>query len=41
MSLRDDGNLDVRVGTFPFPITFVLIKEALDDPDAALEISQP
>ncbi len=41
MSLRDDGNLDVRVGTFPFPIKFVLIKEALDDPDAALEVSQP
>ena len=34
MTLRADGNLDVRVGTFPFPVSFVLIREALDDPDA-------
>lgn len=34
MTLRDDGNLDVRVATFPFPVEFVLIREALDDPDA-------
>ncbi|WP_299191758.1 caspase family protein [uncultured Erythrobacter sp.] len=34
MSLRADGNLDVRVGTFPFPVHFVLIREALDDPQA-------
>jgi len=40
MSLRADGNLDVRVGTFPFPISFVLIREAIDDP-RALERETP
>ena len=34
MSLREDGNLDVSVATFPFPAKFALIREALDDPDA-------
>ena len=37
MRLRPDGNLDVTVGTFPFPAKFVLIREGLDNPDAALE----
>ncbi len=37
MTLRDDGNLDVTVGTFPFPVSFVLIREALDDGDAVLD----
>ncbi len=36
MRLRPDGNLDVTVGTFPFPAKFVLIREGLDNPDAAL-----
>ncbi len=36
MTVRDDGNLDVTVGTFPFPVTFVLIREALDDSEAEL-----
>ncbi|MEP3420315.1 MAG: caspase family protein [Erythrobacter sp.] len=39
MRLRSDGNLDVTVGTFPFPAKFVLIRVALDDPNAALDIS--
>ncbi|MHA7819012.1 MAG: caspase family protein [Erythrobacter sp.] len=34
LTLRADGNIDVWVGTFPFPVEFVLIREALDDPDA-------
>ncbi|MGJ8598236.1 hypothetical protein, partial [Sulfitobacter sp.] len=34
MTLRADGNLDVTVGTFPFPISFVLIRDALDNPEA-------
>jgi len=37
MRLRPDGNLDVTVGTFPFPAKFILIREALDNPDAVLE----
>lgn len=36
MTLRADGNLDVRVATFPFPAKFVLIREGLDDPEAVL-----
>ena len=40
MTLRADGNLDVTVGTFPFPVSFVLIREALDDP-AALAREMP
>ena len=34
MTLRADGNLDVRVATLPFPVKFALIRVALDDPDA-------
>lgn len=34
LTLRADGNLDVRIGTFPFPTKFVMIREGLDDPDA-------
>ncbi len=34
LTLRADGNLDVWVGTFPFPVEFVLIREAVDDPEA-------
>lgn len=37
MTLRSDGNLAVRVATFPFPVEFVLIREALDEPDELLE----
>jgi len=32
LTLRADGNLGVKVATFPFPVEFVLIREALDDP---------
>lgn len=31
MTLRPDGNLDVKVKTFPFPITYTLVRETLDD----------
>lgn len=41
MTLRDDGNLDVSVATFPFPAKFVLIREALDDPDALARETPP
>jgi len=34
LTLREDGNLDVKVSMFPFPAKFVLIREGLDDPDA-------
>ncbi|MCB2089308.1 MAG: caspase family protein [Sphingomonadaceae bacterium] len=34
MKLRKDGNLDVRVGTFPFPTKYTLIREGVDDPAA-------
>lgn len=34
LTLREDGNLDVWAGTFPFPVEFQLIRVALDDPDA-------
>ena len=34
MKLRKDGNIDVRVGTFPFPTKFTLIREGVDDPGA-------
>ncbi len=34
LTVRADGNLDVWVGTYPFPVEFVLIREAVDDPDA-------
>lgn len=40
LRLRADGNLDVRVATFPFPVKFVLIREALDDP-AAIAAEMP
>ncbi|MEO0419711.1 MAG: caspase family protein [Pseudomonadota bacterium] len=33
MTLRKDGNLDVKVKLFPFPAKFQLIREGLDDPD--------
>jgi len=33
LTLREDGNLGVKVATFPFPVEFVLIREALDDPN--------
>ncbi|KEO90875.1 hypothetical protein EH31_07510 [Erythrobacter longus] len=32
LTLRADGNLGVRIASFPFPVEFVLIREALDDP---------
>lgn len=34
MKLRKDGNIDVRVGTFPFPTKYTLIREGVDDPEA-------
>ncbi len=34
LTLRPDGNLDVRIGTFPFPTKFVFIRVGLDNPDA-------
>lgn len=40
LRLRADGNLDVSVGTFPFPVKFVLIREALDNPEA-IEAEMP
>ncbi|WP_298302108.1 caspase family protein [uncultured Erythrobacter sp.] len=40
LTLRADGNLGVKVSTFPFPVEFVLIREALDDP-ATLEEELP
>ncbi|MEP1422995.1 MAG: hypothetical protein ABJK59_14605 [Erythrobacter sp.] len=40
MTLRPDGNLGVKIATFPFPVEFVLIREALDDP-AALDKEFP
>lgn len=36
MTVRADGNLDVKVATFPFPIEFVLIRVALDDASSDL-----
>ena len=32
LTLRDDGNLDVRIKTFPFVTKFRMIRVALDDP---------
>lgn len=32
LTLRADGNLDVKIASFPFPVEFVLVREALDDP---------
>ena len=34
LTLREDGNLDVKVSLFPFPAKFQLIREGLDDPGA-------
>lgn len=34
LRLRDDGNLDVRVATFPVPVDFRLIREGVDDQQA-------
>ena len=34
MTLREDGDLDVTVKTFPFPAKFKLLREGLDNPDA-------
>lgn len=34
MRLRADGNLDLTVATFPFPVKLALVREALDDPAA-------
>ena len=36
LKLRKDGNFDVKVATFPFPVSFKLIREGVDD-DAAFE----
>lgn len=41
MTLRADGNLDVRVGTFPFPVEFQLIRVAVDDPSALSDEMSP
>ena len=34
LTLREDGDLDVKVSLFPFPAKFVLYREGLDDPAA-------
>lgn len=34
MALRADGNIDVKIKTFPFPTTYTLIRETLDDAEA-------
>lgn len=34
LTLREDGDLDVTVKTFPFPAKFKLLREGLDNPDA-------
>ncbi len=34
MKLRADGNLDVKIKSFPFATTYTLIRETLDDPEA-------
>jgi len=36
LKLRKDGNFDVKVATFPFPVSFKLIREGVDD-DAAFQ----
>lgn len=37
MTLKTDGNIDVRVNTFPFPTSYTLIRETLDDRNAMEE----
>lgn len=34
MTLKPDGNIAVRVQTFPFPTSYTLMRETLDDSDA-------
>ncbi len=40
LTLRGDGNLDVSIATFPFPVNFTMKRVALDDP-AMLDAEQP
>ena len=34
MTLRENGDMDLRLATFPFPTTLLLERQALDDPEA-------
>lgn len=40
LTLREDGNLDVRVATWPLPTKFVMIREGLDS-EGELDAQQP